>query len=384
VLQAILAPAYGLSVVTASVLQAARRYEFVPRLDLVVVVLRFAVLLAGIRLGLPFIGIVVAQVIVQVGLSLGPSLWIAVNELGVVPHLRGSTWSDFRSLFQVSLFVFLIQLSVVLADRIDSTILGFALPQGVAGPATTVYQVVSKAFLQIRQTGWTLCYLVMPAVASLAAAKDREGLDRIIYDGSRLLIGLLTPVTILAAIDARPFLTLWMGPDMAPHAWLMQLFLIATLPLVISVLVQVSIGLGRVQVIAYAALAGSLVNLPLSYILTTRIGVAGVIWGTVLTTLISNLLVPGWYVFRVLEVSPAAYARRTLLAPVTGALALVAVVVVARAAGFGPIGPAADQTVPFVAELVLGSVAYAIGYMSTPTGRLDLGSVLARLRSRPA
>ena len=54
--------------------------------------------------------------------------------------------------------------------------------------------------------------------------------------------------------------------------------------------------------IALAALAGSLVNLPISCYLTTRLGVSGVIWGTVLTTLFSNLLVPGLYVFRVLEI----------------------------------------------------------------------------------
>ena len=38
---------------------------------------------------------------------------------------------------------------------------------------------------------------------------------------------------------------------------------------------------------------------------------AGVIWGTVLTTLFSNLLVPGIYVFRVLEIDPRTYLKRT-------------------------------------------------------------------------
>jgi O-antigen/teichoic acid export membrane protein len=383
-LQAIVAPAYGLSVVTSSVLQAARRYEFVPRLDLLVVVLRFAILGIGIAWRVDFLWIVVAQVILQVGLTLAPALWVMVNDLGIVPRFRGASWDDFRGLFRVSLYVFLIQLSVVLADRIDTTILGFALPEGIAGPATAVYLAVSKAFLQIRQTGWTLCYLVMPAVASLAAARDREGLDRILYDGSRLLIGILVPVALLAAIDARPFLHLWMGPEMAAHAGLMQLFLVAALPLVISVLVQISIGLGRVEVIAYAALGGALVNLPLSYVLTTRIGVAGVIWGTVLTTLVSNLLIPGWYVVKTLDVSLSTFAQRALSAPVAGGLALIAAVLAARALGFGPTGPAIGAVVPFVAELVLGCLAYAAGYLATPAGRMDLTVVLNRLRGRSA
>ena len=48
----------------------------------------------------------------------------------------------------------------------------------------------------------------------------------------------------------------------------MQLFLVAAIPLVLSVLVQVAIGMNAIKVVALSALAGSLVNLPLSYFLT--------------------------------------------------------------------------------------------------------------------
>ena len=64
------------------------------------------------------------------------------------------------------------QVSVVLADKIDTTILGYALPETDPGPSITVYQNVSRPFFQIRQAGWTLAYLVIPAVTSLAAVHD--------------------------------------------------------------------------------------------------------------------------------------------------------------------------------------------------------------------
>ena len=104
----------------------------------------------------------------------------------------------------------------------------------------------------------------------------------------------------------------------------MRLFLMAAIPLVLSVPVQMAIGLNKIKVIALAALAGSLVNLPISCYLTARLGVSGVIWGTVLTTLFSNLLVPGVYVFRELKIDPRTYLKRTLSAPLAGAAALVA------------------------------------------------------------
>ena len=51
---------------------------------------------------------------------LGPASWVMVHELGYRLHLRGARWSEFRGLMKISVYVFLIQLSVVLADRIDN------------------------------------------------------------------------------------------------------------------------------------------------------------------------------------------------------------------------------------------------------------------------
>jgi O-antigen/teichoic acid export membrane protein len=284
--------------------------------------------------------------------------------------------------------MFLIQLSVVLADKIDTTVLGFALAD--PAPGIKAYQVVSKPFVQIRQTGGMLAYLVMPAVASLVAARDLKGLERVKYDGPRLHLGLLVPVTLLAWIYAAPFLDLWVGPEFPGQvpwlAGLLRLFLVATVPLVLAVPAQAAIGMGRIEVIALAALAGAVINLPLSYALTTQIGVAGVIWGTVLTTLVSNLLVPGLYLVRVLELRPAIFLTRTLSAPAAGALALVLVTGALRAVV--PADPRGTdvlaRSLPLVLHLGVGCLAYLAGYLAAPAGRSDLAALLRALRRRLA
>ena len=50
-LQIVTAPCYGFSVVVSSVLQAARRYDFVPRFEVMITILRFLVLYFGLKLG---------------------------------------------------------------------------------------------------------------------------------------------------------------------------------------------------------------------------------------------------------------------------------------------------------------------------------------------
>jgi O-antigen/teichoic acid export membrane protein len=386
-LQAITAPSFGISVVVSSVLQAARRYDFVPRYELAITVLRFVVLLMGVKAGVDFFWIVATQTAIQVGLGLGPALWVMVRELDHVPHFRGARWADYKALGHFSFYIALIQISVVLADKIDTTILGFMLPEP-AEAHIAVYDVVSKAFLQLRQTGWMLAYLVMPAVASLAAANDARGLERVKYDGTRMHIGLLLPVGLLAWIYAAPFLSLWCGNrlryDGSQVAPLMRLFLIAAIPLVLSVPAQMAIGLNKVKVIALSSLAGSLVNLPVSCYLTYRLGVAGVIWGTVLTTLFSNLLVPGVYLFRELKIDPRTYLKRTIGAPMAGAAALVVVTALLRLVlPVAPSGPASLSRISlFLVHLTAGTMAYIAGYLLTPAGRGDFVELAGKLRRR--
>ncbi|CAN5809403.1 oligosaccharide flippase family protein [soil metagenome] len=386
-LQALTAPFYGISVIASSVLQAARRYDYLPRFELAIVVLRFGVLWAGVHAGASFLAIVAAQLVVQIVLSIGPAIWVMVRELNYIPRFRKVRLGDFRSLMQIRFYLFLIQLSIVLADKIDTTVLGFAL----ANPEKAIaeYSVVSKPFTQIRQMGWTLAFLVMPAVASLVAARDDAGLDRIKYDGARLHIALILPVGFLAWIYAAPFLELWIGrdfPGQIPHlAYLLRLFLVATIPLLLSVHTQMAIGIGRVAVIGLAALGGAVVNVGLSYALTLRLGVSGVIWGTVLTTLFSNLLVPGAYAFRVLGVRVSTLVQRTLTAPAAGALALLLATWGLRAIWSAEPAIGADplsRSIPLLVHLSIGCVAYVAGYLAVPVGRADLTTLLGKLGRR--
>ena len=167
----------------------------------------------------------------------------------------------------------------------------------------------------------------------------------------------------------------------------------ATLPLMLAVPVQMAIGMNRIKVVALAALVGSLINLPISYFLVRRLGeygvfwgVSGVIWGTVLTTLFSNLLVPGIYVFRVLEIRVRTFLSRTLSAPLAGASALVASTWLLRM-GLPPDPPGttpSTRSVLLVGHLAFGSLAYVAGYLSVPTGRGDLAALVGGLRRRLA
>jgi hypothetical protein len=149
-----------------------------------------------------------------------------------------------------------------------------------------------------------------------------------------------------------------------------------------------AIGINKIEVIALAALGGSLINLPISCYLTWRgggnLGVAGVIWGTVLTTFFSNLLVPGLYVFRVLQIDPRAFLRRTLSPPLAGAAALILTSWLLRL--LMPVsypGVALwTRALPLLYHLAVATLAYVAGYLMVPSGRGDLTVLWGKLRRR--
>jgi hypothetical protein len=175
-----------------------------------------------------------------------------------------------------------------------------------------------------------------------------------------------------------------LGYDLSDVTWFMQLFLIATIPLILAVPVQMSIGINKIKVIALAALGGSIVNLPISCFLTARLGVEGVIWGTVLTTLFSNLLIPGIYVFNVLEIDPGTFLKRTLSAPLAGGAALI-ITTYTLGLVIPPVSPNASLAIRashLLFQLSVGSLGFLAGYVLVPTGRRDLIELATKLRRR--
>ena len=62
-------------------------------------ILRFAILLLGLRAGVDFLAIVALQTVVLVGGMLVPALWVMVRELHYEPHLAVPRRADYSRAF---------------------------------------------------------------------------------------------------------------------------------------------------------------------------------------------------------------------------------------------------------------------------------------------
>jgi len=196
-----------------------------------------------------------------------------------------------------------------------------------------VYGLVSKAFVNVRQTGWMLAYMVMPAVASLAAARDERGLDRVKYDGTRMHIAAILPIGLLALSTPAILVSLDSLERMGRHAKA-RVRPVGRDP-ADAVIPDRHDSAGALRARANVNRdqqdqshcrggAGRLCCQPSDQLLPDLpAGRGRSDLGTVLTTLISNLLIPGIYVFRVLQIDLRAYMTRTLRAPMAAAATLL-------------------------------------------------------------
>ncbi len=307
--QILTTPFFGMSTVVGSVLQAARRYDFIPRLELAIVVLRFGLLALGYWTKAPFLAVVIGQLAIQIGLSLGPGPLGDGQGAGLRPALPRRPAVGLRG--DVS------HQPVHDHDAVERR-------AGRQGRHDRPGLRAARPRLRVPAHGLSEREPAVPpdppdrldpglpgdargGQPGRGRRPRQPGADQVRRDpdaGGAADPGDAPGRDLRGAVPG-----LWVGPKFVPDAWMLQLFLVATLPLVLSVLTQMAIGMGKIKVVAISSLVGALLNLPMSWYLTRAYGVSGVIWGTVLTTLFSNLLVPGVYLFRVLEIRPSTFLR---------------------------------------------------------------------------
>ena len=104
------------------------------------------------------------------------------------------------------------------------------------------------------------------------------------------------------------------------------------------------------------------------------------VWGTVLTTLFSNLLVPGFYAARVLDIRPRRFLVRTLSARPPGAWRWSRR---PRPCAAWPLAPTPGGGLSLLRWLPLAA-HLAVGCLAAPAGRADLIEVAGKLRRRAA
>ena len=192
--------------------------------------------------------------------------------------LRFVTRRMFRRLARSGTSTMGLRIMGVVYSQMDRIIIGVAL----AATAVAAYEVAYKIHAAAALTLGVMPSAVLPAAAFIGASGDDSRLRGLYVKGTRYSLAIGLPIIVGGIVFARPLIATWVGTDYTDVTGAARLFLVyPALALALVVGQTMLIGLGRMREMLRFHLVAVVTNLIVSSLLVGRIGIIGVIWGTV-------------------------------------------------------------------------------------------------------
>ncbi len=265
-----------------------------------------AILVAGLLMGL--VGLLVGFLVIR---RLLPTVRIRIS---IDPHML-------RELLSFGGYFFLSTIGALLLYQLDKFLIGAFL--GVV--AVTYYVVPGNLAQRIQGLAAAAVAVVFPVSASLFAAAEREALQRLYTEGSRLVLILIVSIAVPLAVFAERFLAHWMGPEIASGSATTMMILVATYALLSTTGMAWSIanGLGRARINAAFTFAIFIVDVGLFLLLIGHYGVPGAAAAYLASAIVGVPALIACVERKLLELSGIEFLRVSWRVGVTGVLQLL-------------------------------------------------------------
>jgi O-antigen/teichoic acid export membrane protein len=242
--------------------------------------LSFLLLVIWLQLGLPWLVLAVtgAPFFCQ---AINFVLYFYFKNPALAPKLPLIKRESARAVLSTGFLFFLLQLVMAVAFASDTVVLAqFVGPQAVA-----IYTIVFQAFLFVPALVRVLLNPLWPAYGEADARGDKEWVEKTFSRSLKasLMITGLTALTLF--FFGGNLVALWAGKEFLPPRFLLLSLGINSVLLYgwgdpVAMFLN---GTGKVAVEVKWAIPMAIVNIAISILLTLRIGISGVAWGTSLS-----------------------------------------------------------------------------------------------------
>ena len=219
---------------------------------------------------------------------------------------------EMRRLYGFGLRTMFVVLAVKLISYTDITVVGVMLGATSVALLSLPLQLVEYARLGIAG----LVEVLLPRIETLTTIRDTGALQDEYISTARLAC-LLSGWLIALLITLGPaFLDRWVGPEYGtPVRWVVTCLALAMFGQVVSTQIPLAFyqALQALTVPTVVLLAEAAVNLALSIVLAPHLGLLGVALATVIPAVCVSMVILPRYLCRLLGISPAAWARTSVL-----------------------------------------------------------------------
>jgi O-antigen/teichoic acid export membrane protein len=282
---------------------------------------------AGVLTGLQRFDLVSGLAVAQTLLGAAGTVWILKSGYGIVPlavmqlgvaillgmltiGLCFRTYPELRiglrllskgvvkDLWKYSSYLFVIAATGQIIYYTDNLVVGSFL----SAEAVAFYAIGGRFIEYFAQLGSSLAQTFLPVASNLASRERPDQLRRLLIHGTRVAVLVSLPIAWALFFRSHTFIGLWMGHQYAQVSGkVLRILLLSSVAISGNrVGANIVLGLGKHKPFAVWQSCEAIANLTLSIYLVRRIGITGVAWGTVLPSLVSQILLWPRYLSRVL------------------------------------------------------------------------------------
>lgn len=298
---------------------------------------------AGVLTGLQRFDLVSALAVAQTLLGAAGTVWILKSGYGIVPlaamllavaillgiltiglclrfypelrvGVRFLSKGAVKNLWRYSFYLFIIAATGQVIYYTDNLVVGVFL----SVEAVAFYAIGGRFIEYFGQLGASLAQTFLPVASNMAAKEQADQLRRLLIHGTRAAVLVSLPIAWALFFRSQTFIGLWMGSAYAqPSGQVLRVLLLSSMALSGNrVGGNIVLGLGKHKPFAIWQSCEAVANLALSIYLVRRIGILGVAWGTVLPSLVSQILLWPRYLSKVLDISLHRYFWQGWIRPV--------------------------------------------------------------------
>src|SRR6266702_1305474 len=287
--------------VVGGVLSALNRYD----LQNYVALMQTAVRVIGVVAVLETGHGIVAIALCELAATLPGSLLLILIARRLYPELqirlKKPKKETLRALWSYSSYAFLTTIAVQLVYQTDNLVVGAF----VSASAVTYYAIANSLCRYGSQVVSSIAGTFVPAASTYEAAGDTAGLLRLYKNGTRATILVSLPLLITFIARGHTFIGLWMGPQYAQSSGnvlilLIILWFFSYANITVS---AIAYGVEKHKTTAIWAIGEGIANLALSVTLVHWYGIYGVAIGTMIPSLIVQLVFCPRYVSKLVGLS---------------------------------------------------------------------------------
>ena len=251
----------------------------------------------GFRAGLPWLVLAMAGAPVLVTIVNGAFLFLR-RRPWLLPKRQCASIPVAQSLFRIGAMFFVLQATYAITYPIDNFIAAHVLDQ----KAVTTYSIVARLFSFTPMIMDMFLNPLWPAYGEAIARGDYRWVKKTLTHSMLIAVSVAVFVATTLALFGHEILRLWVGPTVAPPFALVLGFAVWT---VLSVAGNaVAMFLNGIGVITFEAICAVLVAIGafvLKIVIAKSMGLAGIIWGTIIAYIVFAILPFLLYVPRLLK-----------------------------------------------------------------------------------